>query len=129
MIGVYDFTKITLIVGGSIISGFADGDAITKEANEDATTFAEGADGYGEFTATNKRAETLTLNLQRTSPSNKVLADLFKNNKTFNVQLIDHNDNSESWSATDCMIPRNATYTAGSEASPREWTIILPRVD
>lgn len=126
---VYDFTKITLIIDGMIVSGFGDGDAISREPNEDKVTYQEGADGVGEYTATNKQAETMTLQLQRTSGSNGLLNSLYKQNKKFSVQLIDHNDNSESWSAADCMIPRGSTYTAGSEATPREWTILIPKID
>lgn len=129
MTSTYDFNKNTLLVDGVIISNYADGDAITLEPVEDRVTYTEGADGTGEFVETNKNAETLTISLQRTSPSNSYLDELYKNGATFSVQLIDHNDNSLSWGAVGARITRRANWSAGSEATPREWTIILPKVE
>jgi len=129
MANVYDFTKITLTINGAIISGFADGDAIAREAVDDTVTMEQGADGHVEMVRTNKTAETLTLQLQRTSPSNAFLRQWYKSGTPLEISLIDHNDNAESWSAVECMISRPANYSAGSEVTPIEWTIIMPKVN
>lgn len=128
MASTYDFKKVTLTINGAIISGFADGDAIVKEASEETVTAEQGADGTVEFINTNKTMETLTLQLQRTSPSNRFLRQWYNDGDTLDVSLVDRNDNADSWSAVGCRITQSANYSAGSEATPIEWTILMPKV-
>lgn len=128
MASTYDFKKVTLTINGAIISGFADGDAIVKEASEETVTAEQGADGDVEFIETNKTIETLTLRLQRTSPSNRFLRQWYTDKEALDVSLIDHNDNADSWSAVECRITQSANYSAGSSVTPIEWTILMPKV-
>lgn len=128
-IQTYDFKKVTLIVDNFIISGFDEGDAIALEPNEARYEYNEGADGIGEYTATNKSSQTMTVSLQRTSPSNKVFYNIFKSGKDFDVQVIDNNEGSISWSATNCRIIQAPGFSSGMEATPQEWEFLIPSVN
>ena len=70
----YDPKQISVIVGGAIISGFADGEFVTTERNEDAFTLNVGADGEGGRVKSNNKSGRITLTLQQTSDSNLVLS-------------------------------------------------------
>ena len=128
-IRTYDFTNVTLVVNGHIVNGFDEGDAITLEPREAVYDYNEGADGIGEYTATNKRAQTMGVSLQRTSPSNLVFHELLKSKEDFDVQLIDNNEGSLSWSAPNCRIIQNPTFSSGMEATAQEWEFLIPVVN
>ena len=59
----YDPKQISVIVGGAIISGFADGEFVTTERNEDAFTLNVGADGEGGRVKSNNKSGRITLTL------------------------------------------------------------------
>lgn len=69
----YDPKQISVIVGGAIMSGYADGEFVTSERNEDAYTMAAGADGEVSRVKSNNKSGRITITLQQTSDSNTIL--------------------------------------------------------
>jgi hypothetical protein len=66
---VFDFTQVLASFGPIAIQGFADGDAISVEYNGDRETKVVGADGNVVRVVSANKAATVTLRLQRGSPT------------------------------------------------------------
>lgn len=124
----YDFRNTSVLVNGTRITGWADGDAIQIEKREDAVELLIGAEGDGEYTDSADASATVTLTLLSTSPSSNYLEDLYEAGETFDLQIIDKNENARNRAASDCRIQTFASLTRGMEASPREWVILTPKL-
>lgn len=64
----YDPTKLTVIVGGVIVSGFSDGDYITAKRDEDLYTKRVGADGHVARARNGNKSGTIEIKLLQGSP-------------------------------------------------------------
>lgn len=73
-IKTYSVGDVVLVVGGSLISGFADGTFVTVEREVDAMTKVVGADGEVSRTRSANYSGMLTATLKQTSDSNRILA-------------------------------------------------------
>lgn len=127
MAKTYDFKQVTVIVGGSIISGYAEGTAISIERNEDAFTLEVGADGESTRVKSNNRSGIITLTLQQSSSSNDsltqfALSDDLSNSGVFPTIIKDLNGTTLV-TAAESWIRRLPTSEFGSDLSSREWVI------
>ena len=68
---VYDAKDVTVIRNGRIITGFADGDAITIGQNEEAFSTLVGIQGDVSQSNSNDKTGFCTLVLKATSPANQ----------------------------------------------------------
>ncbi len=68
--------KVQVIIGGNIMSGFADGSFINAEREVDAFTKHVGADGEDSRSQSANRSGEMTLTLAQTSPSSDILSAL-----------------------------------------------------
>ena len=123
MTKVYNFKNNQVIVNGAIITGYADGDAIKAERNEDKFSQFVGADGDVTYNETNNDTGLITLMLKPSSSSLSYLKSLYKSKKLFNV-LIQDTANNVRVTGEDCMIQRWPSFSRGEEASGVEVTIL-----
>lgn len=65
----YDPTKLTVIVGGVIVTGFSDGDYITAKRDEDLYTKRVGADGHVARARNGNKSGTIEIKLLQSSPA------------------------------------------------------------
>ena len=72
----YAADEVRIVVGGSPISGLADGTFVSISRDEQAFNKLTGADGSTSRAKTGNRAGSITLTLQQTSPGNDVLSAL-----------------------------------------------------
>lgn len=72
----YDPTKLTVIVGGVIVSGFSDGDYITAKRDEDLYTKRVGADGHVARARNGNKSGTIEIKLLQGSPAVSEIAAL-----------------------------------------------------
>jgi hypothetical protein len=72
----YDPTKLTVIVGGVIVSGFSDGDYITAKRDEDLYTKRVGADGHVARARNGNKSGTIEIKLLQGSPAVSEIAQL-----------------------------------------------------
>lgn len=72
----YDPTKLTVIVGGVIVSGFSDGDYITAKRDEDLYTKRVGADGHVARARNGNKSGTIEIKLLQGSPAVAEIAAL-----------------------------------------------------
>lgn len=72
----YDPSKLTVIVGGVIVSGFSDGDYITAKRDEDLYTKRVGADGHVARARNGNKSGTIEIKLLQGSPAVSEIAAL-----------------------------------------------------
>lgn len=129
----YDPKSIALTVNGIPISGFADGEFISFEYDEDAFSKVTGADGISSRAKSNNNDGNLTITLQQTSPSNDVLtgiavADKLSNTGVVPVILKDILGTTTIFSANG-WIRRIPQVNYSKEISNREWVLDLSSVE
>lgn len=123
----YDPLEVAVIVGGHVVSGYADGTFLVVERNNDTFARTTGASGETARAKSNDRSGKFTITLLQSSLSNGVLqgfatSDELANSGTFPVLIKDANGN-DIFSAEIAWImkPSNAEY--GKEITEREWVI------
>ena len=127
MVLVYDPKNVSVIVGGKIISGFADGTFIKCERNEQAWNLKVGVDGEGARAKNNNKSGKITLTLMQTSSSNDVLsayalADELGNAGAVPVYIKDHNGTSVATALT-AWVQKFPDFEDAKEISMRSWVL------
>lgn len=74
MVLTYDPNSVSIIVGGKIVSGYADGSFVKLSRNEQAFNLKIGADGTGTRVKSNNKSGKLEITLQQSSASNDDLS-------------------------------------------------------
>jgi len=123
----YDPDEVSIVIGGHIVSGFADGTFINVARNNDTYSRVGGADGEQVRAKTNDRSGKFTLTLLQTSLSNAVLqgfaaADELNNGGKVAVAVKDNNG-SEIAAAAQAWIVKPADRGMGKDVGNREWTL------
>lgn len=120
---VHNFKNTQVVVGGAIITGYADGDAIQAEPNEDKWTQSVGADGGVTYNESNNETGVITLTLKPSSSSIPYLRTLYKSGESFNVLLQD-TENNVRVTGEDCRIQKWPAFTRSEEESGVEIPIL-----
>jgi hypothetical protein len=132
-LGTYDPKRTSVIIGGAIITGFADGTFINAERTNNTWEDITGADGFTTRVKQNDTSGTITLTLQQSSPSNDVLQILHDSDEesglaTFPVTVKDILGTSQVTStAAWIQKPANIVFSKGVES--REWLIRCADLD
>ena len=126
----YGFKNVAATIDGQTVTGFWDGDdAINITHGSDKGTGLVGADGSSIFSVAANSSATITLRLQPTSPTHRLLMQKLKRQKAlasvaaaFPVVVID-NGNGEGGSADRCFIQTAPTDQKGVNAATRDWVL------
>jgi len=127
MVTTFDPKLVVITVGGTPISGFADGTFIRVERETDTFTKVVGADGFVSRAKSNNKSGSITITLAQTSNSNSVLnalstADELSNNGVVPCMIKDLSGTSTYFSSSAWVRkPSNAEF--GKEISNREWVL------
>lgn len=127
----YGFVNTANTVDGQIIQGLWDGDdAINIAPIADKGTMLIGADGSALFSVSANRGATITLRLQHTSPTHRLLQQKLKRQQAlaspataFPVTAYD-TSSGEGGTADKCFIQAAPTDTKGANATVREWVLV-----
>jgi hypothetical protein len=127
MMKTFDPKSISVIVGGKIITGFADGTFVKCERNEQAFTLKVGVDGEGARAKNNNKSGKYTFTLMQTSSSNDVLsayalADELGNAGAVPVFIKDHLGTSVATSLT-AWVQKMPDLEEAKEVSMRTWIL------
>lgn len=127
MAKTYDPKDYSLIVGGHIVEGFADGTFLTVARNNDTWALSMGSDGEGARAKSNDKSGTFVFTLMQTSKSNDALSafhnqDEINNSGQVPVLVKDNNGNTVL-EATTAWVRKPADVELGKEITNREWTI------
>ena len=125
----FDPKEVAVVVGGSVIGGFADGEFIRVSRKNDAYTMVEGSDGVISRAKSNSRSGEMTIILSQTSPSNDVLslihaADEATNAGVVPVAVKDLSGRSTYVSAF-AWIRKSPDTSFGKDITNREWILDL----
>ena len=123
-LGTYDPKDVTLVVGATLISGFAAGTYITV-ARADNEIYKTNAGAKGEVgrTKNNNSIGTVTFMLKQTSPSRQVL-DVLKNSpETFPVLVKNNSDQKYMAAGADAWVKTDPDEEFGDEETNAEWVI------
>lgn len=121
----YDFRKTSVIVAGTIITGFMDSESIKSAQNEDDVTAHVGAGGDVTFSETNDETGIITLALKSTSSSIPFLKSLRDSKEKFPIQIVDVNDNAFRAGGSECRIIKPPERAWGIEVTGLEWQIYV----
>ena len=127
--GTYDAQKVTVVVKGFYITGFADGTFITAEKSEDDFSTTVGAQGEVAISESADKTGEIKLTLLQTSPSNSYLNKLAKNKEMVSVKIIDSNNKSTIAGGNYCRVKKPTGLKYSKEAESREWTIFVADYD
>ena len=127
----YGFINTANTVDGQIIQGLWDvDDAISIAPIADKGTMLIGADGSALFSVSANRGATITLRLQHTSPTHRLLQQKLKRQQAlaspataFPVTAYD-TSSGEGGTADKCFIQTAPTDTKGVNATVREWVLV-----
>lgn len=123
----YSSKEVSVIVGSSPLSGFADGDFCTVDRNEDAFELLVGADGEATRSLNSNKSGTVTIRLLASSASNDTLselhqADQLSGRSTFGLMIRD-NFGRSVYTAATAWVKKTPSAGFGKSAGTREWVI------
>lgn len=127
MVHTFDPKLVSLIFGGKIISGYADGTFILVERNEQTFNLKVGADGEGTRVKSNNKSGKITVTLMQSSASNDdlsafALADEISNTGVVPVLMKDGSGRTVVSGAT-AWLQKPANVELAKEATARTWVI------
>lgn len=122
-----DPKSTVLTIAGQKISGFAEGDFISVTYLEDLWTTVVGADGEAVRIKSNNQSAEITIRMMSTSAANValstlLLADIFANVGSFNLNVIDANTNT-AHVALAAYVKKHPDRTYSTDSTPVEWMI------
>lgn len=118
----YDPAKVSVIVGGSRMEGFADGSFVEISRDTDEFTDAAGADGEVARSKQNDTRGTITLTLLQTSLSNTVLSGLAKSGAVVPV-LVSELGSGSTYDSDNAWVMKMADSAFSKNIETRQWRI------
>lgn len=126
----YSFGNVAATLDRRTVQGLWDGDdAIVVARSGDVGARVVGADGSSIFSTSMDKSATITLRLQHTSPTHRLLLQKEKSQRAlggtfsgFSFTLKDK-ISGEGGTATDCFIMTAPSDQKGKAASVREWVL------
>jgi len=127
-VGTIDPRRFAITLGSIIVTGVARGSFIEIEPSGDAFEVVTGADGTTERYAKHMNQANIKLTLLATSPTNKLLSQLHKQDKESNTGKVpflakDLNSDETGASFAQAWIQKAPTLSAADTAVTREWLI------
>ncbi len=128
-LGTYDPQQVVVSLDDTPIIGFADGDAIVVEKNEDFSSETVGIKGEVSRAINRDRTGTLTITLQHNSPSVAQIEAMAHAEYPPVVKVSVADPSSvESFASTQAWLKTDASHAFGDEVGTREYTFFLTTV-
>lgn len=128
MATTYDPSKLTVIVGGVIVTGFTDGDFITAKRDEDLYMKRVGADGHVARARNGNKSGTIEIKLLQSSPAVNELAALvaldnflFDGDILIPISIVNPGDGNELVAATQAWLKTPPEMVFGKEVGERSF--------
>lgn len=126
----YDPMKVSVVVDGLIITGFADSSMVVVARNEDVVSTVVGTQGDVVYSENANRSGTITLSLQETSYSVDYLRNIAKRRKEVSVVISDMNKTpTEVTSANRCRVTKIPDNKKEKTAGSIDVTIFAPTIE
>jgi len=128
MATTYDPTKLTVIVGGVIVSGFIDGDFITAKRDEDLYMKRVGADGHVARARNGNKSGSIEIKLLQSSPAVNELSALvaldnflFDGDVLIPIAIMSPGDGAELVVSTQSWLKTPPEIVFGKEVGERSF--------
>ncbi|CAB4197767.1 Bacteriophage rv5, Orf52 [uncultured Caudovirales phage] len=128
MATTYDPSKLTVIVGGVIVTGFTDGDFITAKRDEDLYMKRVGADGHVARARNGNKSGTIEIKLLQSSPAvNEIAALVALDNFLYDgdilipISVVNPGDGAELVVATQAWLKTPPEMVFGKEVGERSF--------
>ena len=122
----YDSLQSTLLVGGIPMGGFGD-NKITISRNNDVTTLIEGVDGDNTFSRSNRKAGTISFDLQYMSEYDTFMDNLASLPTLIPVAFLD--TSSLKSLITVGQVMTQPDIANGEQPENRTWTLVVDSTD
>ncbi len=124
----YDPSQVSIVFAGIPISGFADGDFVVIEANEDSFQLTMGTDGDGTRSKSNNQSGRVTINTMQSSDVNALLSalhnvDVASQGDGVGALQVKDNSGTSLYVAQTAWITRPPSSTLGRTPQQRQWII------
>jgi hypothetical protein len=133
MAKTFDPKQVSVIVGGHIVQGFADGTFVKVARNNDMFALKVGADGEGARAKSNDKSGTLEITLLQSSASNDVLSGFATSDEISNggqVPLLVKDGNGTTLvEALTGWVKKKPDVEFGKEISDRVWVFESDKLD
>ena len=125
---VFDPEKISLIVAGAKVTGYADGSKVSAEHNKDAVTPTTGIQGDTVYALNADRSGTIKFTLFGSSASLVRLRRLAQDRALVAVTAAQRNDDDGGFiiSHQDCRILKVPKFEGGDDSGSIEVSIYVP---
>lgn len=125
----YDPMKVSVVVDGRVVTGFADASMVTVTRSEDIVSTTVGTQGDVVYSENANKSGTITMSLQVTSASVIWLKSIAKNRKEVSVVISDANQSpTEVTSASRCRITKIPDNKKEKTAGSVDVTIFAPEI-
>ena len=128
LLGTYSAARVSIVVAGFPVSGYADGAFVTIEESGDGVMYKSGADGEVARSISTNLIVDITVTLLQSSASNDVLNNLYNvdrlssGNGTFPV-VIESLSGTTLYLSGICWVKKRAKVTFNREIENREWML------
>ncbi|MCO5152584.1 MULTISPECIES: phage structural protein [unclassified Shinella] len=126
----YSYGNVAATLDRRAVQGVWDGDdAIVVNRGADVGSRVVGADGSSIFSITMDRSATITIRLQPSSPTHRLLLEKEKAQRALGASfpgfpfVIKDKVSGEGGTGTDCFIQSAPTDSKGKNATVREWVL------
>lgn len=129
----FDPKQVAVIVGGKIMSGFADGTFIVAERNEQAFNLKVGVDGEGTRAKSNNKSGKVTVTLMQSSASNDDLSSIAAADELSNTGvvplLVKDASGRTVIAAQSAWVQKYPNSEFAKETSTRAWVLESDELD
>ena len=122
-IATYDARKVTIVVGGQIITGFPDGSFVKATKDNDSFEASSGAQGDVAVAVNGDALGTVTITVSQTSPSISYLDQLANDRTMTSVWVNSMNEVKETVGGSKAMITKPGDVEYGKSIANRVYTI------
>ena len=121
----YDPKKVTVMFGGRVVTGFAEGSMVKCEKNEDSNTPHIGVLGEVSRAINADNTGKITISLAGTSPWIGMFAQLARANELSPCNVIDMNDSGVNVGGSECWVVKAPDINIGSEVEDQDIEIFV----
>lgn len=122
-IAVYDAKKVSVIIDGQFITGFAESTFVSASKDEDSIEPSVSAQGDVGIAVRHNTLGTIEVTLNQTSPSINMLDSLAASSKMISAWVVSNNEVKEKSGGTKAMITKPSDKEYGDTISERTYEI------
>lgn len=127
-LGTYSAARVSIVVAGFAISGYADGTFVTIEESGDGVMMKSGADGEVARSISNNYVVDINITLLQSSASNDILNNLYNVDRlTIGGQVfpivIESHGGTTMYTSGQCWIRKRSRVSYARDIESREWSL------